>query len=353
VSGPDHPLLDVVIATPLEPALARRIGEHPNVRLGYEPSLLPPARYPGDHRGDTVNFHRSSAGQERWQSLLAGSEVLFGIPGDTAAGLAAALRRCPQLRLIQATSAGAAEQVTAAGLTDADLERVAVTTASGVHAGPLAEFAIMVLLAETRSILRIRADQPQQRWEHYATPDLEGRRLVILGTGSIGTRIARVAGALGMTTVGVNGHGGQPQPPFDELHPSAGLTAAAEGAGGLVVTVPLTEHTRYMVTADVFTALADDAVIINVGRGPVIDVPVLIAALRAGQIGGAALDVTTVEPLPATSPLWNIPHVLISPHTAALSDRENERVVELFCDNLTRLVDGHDLRNQITSTRGY
>lgn len=117
--------------------------------------------------------------------------------------------------------------------------------------------------------------------------------------------------------------------------------------------MPLTEQTRGLVDATVLDALAEDAVVINVGRGPVIDEPALITALRAGRLGGAALDVTTREPLPEDSPLWAMPHVLLSPHTAALSPREDERIIDLFIDNLTRLVDGRPLRNRITSGRRY
>ena len=344
--------IDVVIATPLEADQARRIGESDLVTLHYQPDLLPPARYPSDHRGDP-DFTRSDDAEARWQRLLADAVAMFGFPGDTPDGLAAVVHGCPRLRFVQATAAGAGEQVAAAGLSDEDLERVAVSTASGVHGLPLAEFAILGLLSFTRDLRRIQADQAARRWAHYATPDLDGRRIVVLGTGVIGADVARVAASLGMRTIGVNSTGGTPIEPFHELHPSAELRQVVTGAAALVVTVPLTDQTRGMVDADVLAALSTGAVVVNVGRGAVIDEPAMIAALSSGRLAGAALDVTTVEPLPTDSPLWTMPNVLLTPHTSALSPRENERIVTLFLDNLSRLAEGRELRNRVTSSRRY
>jgi phosphoglycerate dehydrogenase-like enzyme len=344
--------IDVVIATPLEADLAHRIGESSLVRLNYQPDLLPPARFPSDHRGEP-DFRRSAEDEARWQRMLAGAVAMFGFPGDTPEGLAAVVRGCERLRFVQATAAGAGEQVAAAGLSDPELERVAVSTASGVHGRTLAEFAILGLLSITRDLRRIQADQAARRWVHYATPDLEGQRIVVLGTGVIGTDVARVAAALGMRTIGVNNSGGTPVEPFHELHPSSELGRVVSGAAALVVTVPLTEQTRGMVDADVLGALSTGAVVVNVGRGAVIVEPALIAALRSGHLAGAALDVTTVEPLPSDSPLWAMPNVLLTPHTSALSPRENERIVTLFLDNLSRLSEGRELRNRVTSSRPY
>jgi phosphoglycerate dehydrogenase-like enzyme len=345
-------LLDVVIATPLEPELADRIGREAPVRVHYEPGLLPPARFPSDHRGQP-DFVRSDADEQRWQQLLATADALYGFPGDVPEGLAAVVHTCPRLRFVQATAAGAGEQVEAAELSDDDLERVAVTTASGVHGGTLAEFAILGLLSLTRDLHRIQADQAAKRWTHYATDDLAGQRMVVLGTGVIGAQVARVARALGMQTIGVNSSGGSPAEPFDELHESADLPSVVAGAHVLVVTLPLTPQTRGLVDVGVLAALAAGAVVVNVGRGAVIDEPAMIDALAAGHLAGAVLDVTSTEPLPDDSPLWTMPNVLLSPHTAALSPRENERIVELFIDNLIRLTQGRELRNRVTSSRRY
>lgn len=343
----------LVVATPLEPELAERLDAHPQLSVRYEPDLLPPPRYPCDHRGDP-DFRRSATQEQRWRDLLATAEVLFGFPGDSPEGLAAVVRGgSPRLVLAQGTAAGAGEQVELAGLTATELERVAVTTASGVHGGPLAEFAILGILSFRRDLRRLETDRRERRWAHYATPDLAGRTIVVAGTGAIGSQVARLAHVLGMKTIGVNRSGRCPESSYDEVHTADRLAAVVAGADALVVTVPLTPATRSLVDAGVLGALAEGAVVVNVGRGAVIDEPALIAALRSGHLSGAALDVTTVEPLPSDSPLWTLPNVLLSPHTAALSPRENERIVDLLLDNVDRLLGGRPLRNRVTATRPY
>lgn len=344
----------VAVTTPLDADLVERFAAARGpVDVRYEPELLPPARYASDHRGDP-DFRRSAAQEGRWQSLLHDAQIFFGIPGDDAEQLATAVRGgSPQLRFVQATAAGAGEQVAAAGLTPEELDRVAVATASGVHGGPLGEFAVLGLLAFARDLPRIQADQAARRWEHYPTRELSGRTVVILGVGAIGARVAELAKALGMHVIGINSTGHAPAAPVDEQFAAGQLLAVASRADALVVTVPATPATTGMVDAQVLAALPPGAIVVNVGRGKVIDEPALIEGLRSGHLAGAALDVTAREPLPGDSPLWDLPNVLLSPHTAALSPRENERIVDIFVDNLNRLFDGRALRNRITAARDY
>ena len=142
----------VVIASPLEAELAARIqATDPRAEVLFEPDLLPPARYPADHRGDPA-FRRDPEGEARHEALLDRAEVLFGVPDDSAEGLAEAVNGLPGLRWVHATSAGAGEQVRKADLAPEALERVAVTTSSGVHAVPLAEFAVLGLLAVAKDL---------------------------------------------------------------------------------------------------------------------------------------------------------------------------------------------------------
>jgi len=108
-----------------------------------------------------------------------------------------------------------------------------------------------------------------------------------------------------------------------------------------------------MLGAAEFAAMSGGALFINIGRGSTVDEAALIAALQAGKLGGAALDVFEEEPLPAASPLWDMPNVLVSPHSASTSDRENERIIDLFCDNLRRFLDGRPLRNVLDVERLY
>lgn len=344
---------DLVIATPLEDELVARIAAQvEGYRCRHEPELLPPARYPGDHRG-RPEFRRDPADERRWRTLLAGADVLFGIPGDDPRELRRLADESSRLRFVQATAAGAGQQVEAAGLSAAELDRIAVATSSGVHAGPLAEFTMFGMLAFARGLPRLERDRAERRWDHYPTRDLAGRTVVILGVGAIGSRIAELATAFGMHVVGVNASGKPPDVPLHEHAAAERLPELARRADVLVITLPQTPQTVGMVDARVLAALPSGAIVVNVGRGRVVDEGALADLLASGRLAGAALDVTAEEPPAADSPLWTLPNVILSPHTAALSPHENERIVDLFVDNVHRLDSGQPIRNRITALRRY
>jgi phosphoglycerate dehydrogenase-like enzyme len=342
-----------MVASPLDPALVAQIAAvDDRVEVLYQPELLPPTRYPCDHRGQ-VSFRRDPGGERLWTGMLARAEVLFGIPGDTPEGLAHAVRTAARLRWVQATAAGAGEQVRAANLSQEQLRRVAVTSASGVHAGPLAEFCMLGLLAFTKGLPRLSADKRDRHWDHYPMDELAERTLLIIGLGSIGTAVARLAKAFGMRTIGVNRRGESDSPDVDETYPSASLEKLLGLADALVLSLPLTEATQGLLDAEAIAKMRPGAVIVNVGRGGVIDEAALVEALRHGQLSGAALDVFATEPLPHDSPLWALPNVLVSPHTAALSTAENERIITLFTRNLSLYLSGEELINEVDRTHFY
>jgi phosphoglycerate dehydrogenase-like enzyme len=339
----------VLIASPLEAELAATIrAADPRAEVHHEPDLLPPARYPGDHQGDPA-FRRDPGAEARWRALLDRAEVLFGIPGDSADGLAEVVTGLPGLRWIHATSAGAGEVVRAAGLPAEALEQVAVTTSSGVHAVPLAEFAIFGLLAIAKDLPRLVADQQARRWPEVRRPlrELAGQTLFLVGLGEIGREVARLGKALGLRTVGFRRTEVPPPAHVDEVHGPGRLAELAGEADAMVVSLPLTDHTAGLIDRATIERLPPSCIFVNVGRGAVVDEPALVEALRAGRIAGAVLDVFATEPLPPDSPLWTLPNVLVTAHAAALSARENERITELFCDNLRRYLDGRPLRNLV------
>jgi phosphoglycerate dehydrogenase-like enzyme len=334
----------VLIASPLEAELVERIREaEPRVEVVYEPDLLPPARYPGDHRGDP-EFRRDPAGEARWRELLDQAEVLFGIPDDSATGLAE-VAGLPRLRWVHATSAGAGEVVRTATLPAEALERVTITTSSGVHAIPLAEFAVLGLLAIAKDLPRFAEDQRARAWPELRRPlrELDGRTLFLVGVGEIGRETARLAKAFGMRTVGIRRSRKPPPEYVDEVHGPDRLAELAGRADAMVVSLPLTEQTAGMIDRAVIERLPPSCIFVNVGRGGVVDEPALVEALQDGRIAGAVLDVFATEPLPQDSPLWDLPNVLVTPHAVALSARENERIVELFVANLRRYLDGEPL----------
>jgi phosphoglycerate dehydrogenase-like enzyme len=339
----------VLIASPLEAELVARIREaEPRAEVVYEPDLLPPARYAADHRGDPA-FGRDAEAEARWRDLLGRAEVLFGVPGDTTEGLADAVTNLPRLRWVHATSAGAGEQVRKAALPAEALERVTITTSSGVHAVPLAEFSVLGLLAIAKELPRFVEDQRAMAWPEVRRPlrELSGQTLFLLGLGEIGREVARLAKALGMRTVGFRRTEGPPPDWVDEVHGPERLPELAGQADAMVVSLPLTEQTAGLVDRATIERLPASCIFVNVGRGGVVDEPALIDALRDRRIAGAVLDVFATEPLPEDSPLWAMDNVLVTPHAAALSARENERITELFVDNLRRYLDGQPLRKVV------
>ena len=330
----------VVVATPLEPELVdrlRAVDERLDIR--FEAELLPPPRFPSDHVGDP-SFTRTLGEEQRFAELVAGAEVLYGFPREDPRQIAWAVRTAPGLRYVQATFAGAGQQLAAAGLSRDELTRIHWASSAGVHATPLAEWSIFGILAFTKGLPRLLADQRGRHWDHYPVDELRGSTVLVVGLGSIGREVARLAEAFGMNVVSVRRGQGN----LDELLPQA---------DSIVVTLPLTEETRGLIDRSRIERMRRGAIFVNVGRGGVVDEDALVDALRSGHLRGAALDVFTQEPLLPESPLWELDNVIISPHTSALSRHENERIIELFADNLGRYLRGDELRSRIDTSLFY
>ncbi|NHN54235.1 D-2-hydroxyacid dehydrogenase [Calidifontibacter sp. DB0510] len=309
-------------------------------------------RHPGDHVGDP-SFTRTRSQQDEFDRLLVGADIWYGIPDESPASLGRLLPGAPNLRWVQTMAAGGGAQVVASGLPRAALERVLFTTSAGVHGPPLAEFAVLGLLMGAKRVLQLQRDQRAHRWaDRTATTTLAGRTVLVLGLGGIGQEVARRCRALGMRVLGVQ-RNERHSDAVDHSFPPDRLIEAAQQADDLVITLPGTAHTEGMVSTAVLRALGSGATVVNVGRGTVIDEPALLAELDCGTIGFAALDVFAEEPLPATSPLWEHPRVLISPHTAALDADEDLHIAQLFRDNLAAFRAGRPLRNVVDLDAGY
>ena len=229
---------------------------------------------------------------------------------------------------------------------------VRLTTSSGATAEPIAHTAIAALLALARGFPRWSAAQRRREWApHRAqdTPrDLRGQTMVIVGVGAIGNEIARLARALGLHVVGVRRRQRTESDHTDEMHPPSALHEVLPRADWLVLACPLTNETRGLIDAAALARLPATAHVINVARGQIIDEVALIGALQNGRMAGAYLDVFAEEPLPANSPLWDLPNVIISPHDAAASTGNSERVSELFLRNLEHWLRGEPLENEVT-----
>lgn len=343
----------VVVTSYVEPELVEEVrAVDPRLEVVFEPELLPPPLHASDHRGDP-SFVRTPKQERRFADLIARAEVLFGFPREDPAQLAWAVRLAPGLRFVQCMFAGAGQQVRDAGLTRAELERVAFTSSVGVHATPLAEWSLFGLLALRKGLPRLLAGARERLWEHYPVPELRGETLLLVGVGAIGREVARLATAFGMRVIGVKRHHHELIPHVERLFPPRELTTLAEVADGIVVTLPLTPETEGLVSRRVIEAMRPEAILVNVGRGAVVDEQALVEALQARRIAGAALDVYTQEPLPADSPLWELDNVILSPHTAAQSVHENERICRLFRENLRRYLAGEELLRRIRTDVFY
>jgi phosphoglycerate dehydrogenase-like enzyme len=337
----------VLIATPLEAGYVARIeAVDPRVSALYEPALLPEPRYPADHTGTPRVL--SEASLRRWAELRAQADVSFDFDWQDPAGMP---RNCPRLRWVQGTSAGLGGFLQRTGLAGADL---VFTTAAGVHGTPLAEYVLLGLLYFAKDMPTLAARQAGRQWEQHAGGQLAGRRVLLVGLGGIGRQVARLLSAVGVEVCGAGRAGHRYDVPGVTSYLATDrLDEALPGVDAVVLACPLTEQTRGLIGRSQLALMRPGAVLVNVSRGPVVDEDAMVDALRDGHLGGAFLDVFATEPLPADSPLWELPNVVISPHSASIVPAENELITELFCDNLRRWIAGQPLRNVYDQTAGY
>jgi phosphoglycerate dehydrogenase-like enzyme len=343
----------VVIAVDLPEELCARIEQaEPRVEVVRDRELYRPRRFPADWEGDPAH-ERTPAQQERFERMIDSADVLFSLPDVLPAQLARTAEANPRLRWVMTMAAGGGSQLRAAGLTPDQLERIAVTTSAGTHGGPLAEFALLGVLAGAKTLPRLQAQQRAHEWSpRWEMRQLDTMRVLVVGLGGIGRACAALLHAVGATVLGTT-RSGAPVEGVDELVPIEDLAAAAADVDAIVVTLPGTETTTGLVGEEVLGAVRPGTVLVNVGRGTVVDELALLGALEDGRIGFAALDVFASEPLATTSPLWDHPNVLVSPHTAALDRREEERIVEQFIANLRRFLDGEELANRVDTVEFY
>lgn len=338
----------VLIASWLEPKHAERIAasEPDRIELIYEPELLPTIRYEADHHGPPRPL--SAEQRRRWREHLSRAEVAFEFDWEQPEDL---LSRAPRLRWVQATSSGIGPLVEHLGLAGSPL---VITTAVGIHAQPLAEFVLLAALYFAKDMPRTDTWKAERHWERFCGQEVLGSRMTLIGLGRVGSRIAELSSALGMQ---VTGHrrtiGGQAPPGVGRVVDAAGLDAALPETDILVIAAPDTPETTNLVDRRRLSLLPAHAVVVNVGRGSIIDEQAMIEMLQAGRLRGAALDVFAKEPLPADNVLWAMPNVIISPHSASTVTHENDRLVDLFIDNLHRYLDGRPLINVFDHGRGY
>ena len=279
---------------------------------------------------------------------LPGADVL--LVWDFRAGtLSSAWPVADRLRWVHAASAGVNHVLTP----EVVASDVVVTNSRGVFDEPMAEYVLAMALALAKDLPTTLNRQRERRWHHRETERLGGKRALVAGTGPIGRAIGRKLAAVGMTVTGLGRAPRSTDPDLGEVLPMSSLSEVLPDMDWVVLAAPLTDETRGMIDAKALAAMKPTARLVNVGRGPLVVQDDLVEALAAGSLAGAALDVFVDEPLPESSPLWEMPNVIVSPHMSGDVVGWRAELVALFRDNLTRYLDGEPLRNVVDKARGY
>lgn len=271
------------------------------------------------------------------------TEILFGEPDL----LLPLLERMPNLRWIQSSWAGVTPLIEALRHSPREL---VLTNIRGIFGPLMAEYVFAYLLAHARQLESHRQAQQQRQWRSQRGGSLQGKTFGLLGLGSIGAHLAATARQFGMQVVGCSRS--LPESGLVDRHylPARLSTMVAE-VDYLICTLPSTEQSRNLIDAELLRQFNPRALLINAGRGDLIDDAALVAALENGQLAGAVLDVFRQEPLARDHPFWTTPNLTITSHTAAPS--YPEEVARVFSDNLRRFAAGEALRYQIDTERGY
>lgn len=266
------------------------------------------------------------------------------------------LARCPSLRWVHSATAGV-ERV----LTPAAAKRgLLITNARGVFSDPIAEYTMMMILAVVRRLPELMELQRERTWQPLPARELRQVTIGIVGLGSIGTAVARLATAFGARVIATRRDLDGSIDDTDATPLSLDLVLAHDDLPRLltesdfvVLALPLTRETDKLMDSRRLGMMKPGAWLINVARGRLVDERALLRALREGALGGAVLDTLSEEPLPPDSPLWDAPGLILTPHTSWSSGRVLDRSIELFCDNLVRYREGRELINQVDRGAGY
>ena len=272
------------------------------------------------------------------------------------------LARAPRLAWVHSATSGVER-----ALTPASRERgLIVTNARGVFSRPIAEYVLMMILAVSRRLPQLLELQRERTWQPLEGSELRDVTVGIVGLGSIGRAVGALATAFGCRVIAVRrrpesgGEGSREgedltfeDAMLDRVGGPEMLPELLGGSDFIVLAAPLTPETEDMINADTLAMVKPGAWLINVARGRLIDERALLRALRDGPLGGAVLDTFREEPLPALSSFYELPNVIVTPHTAWSSGRVLDRSVDLFCDNLRRFANGEPLLNVVDPAAGY
>jgi len=281
------------------------------------------------------------------RAALRDVDVIFG-PNTVPAEL---VNAAENLKWFQVITAGV-DRMVEEGLVG---KRFVITKVTGMTSPAIAEYVIGTILMLAKGLHQSVRDQQEHKWSFRFTAELADKTVGIVGFGSIGRETARRARAFGMRVVGCRRRaaGGERDEDCDALYAYTDLRRLLEESDFVVLAVPLTEETRHMIGPTELSWMKPTASLVNIARGPVVDQEALIAALRAGTIASAALDVFDPEPLPADSPLWDMPNVIVTPHISGAIEGYGHRAAEVFVRNLRHYVAGEPLENLVDPVLAY
>ena len=257
---------------------------------------------------------------------------------------------CPRVRWVHTRSAGLD------GLLFPELieSPAALTNGTGVFSESLGEFALAGILYFDKDLGRMLRNQAAEKWEPFDVTEIAGQTVAIVGYGDIGRAVAARARAMGMRVVAVKRHAGGAADAYAErIYTPERIPEMIALSDYIVVAAPLTAETRGLIGEREFAAMKPSAVVINIGRGPVIDEAAMLRSLAARRIRGAVLDVFDTEPLPPGHPFYHMDNVLVSPHTADHTAVWLDRAMQFFLDNFARFQNNQLLKNLVDKTLGY
>jgi phosphoglycerate dehydrogenase-like enzyme len=304
-------------------------------------------KYPSELEAQTARQELAEA--------MSDAEVLFGFWGNMLVEMypnPQVLREnAPKLRWVQLTSAGV-DRAARSGLVGSEFM---ITNASGVHATPIGEYVLLLMLMFCKGAKTFVRAQERHEWTRFMSRELYGKTVGIVGYGHIGEGVAKLAKAFGCRIIATRRSITERTRTdlVDVLLPAAELPELLAESDFVVLAVPLTDETRHMIGEAELRTMKPSGVLINIARGAVIDTDALVRALKDGTIAGAGLDVFEQEPLPPESELWSLENVIMSPHISGGTEIYNQRAVAIFCENLRRYLAGEPLMNLVDAERGY
>lgn len=264
----------------------------------------------------------------------------------------AAIKIGTNLKWIHLASAGVEKSLTPALIAS----KIKLTCSRGIHAKTIAEYVFMMMLAFSKNLRQAYSYQGRHEWRFEklieSRFDLDGKTICIIGLGSIGSRVAKLAKAFDMRVIGTVNRARKIRN-VDIVYPASKLKECLALADFVVLSIPLTDKTYHLIGGDELAVMKKNAFLVNIGRGKLVDEPALITALKEKRIAGAALDVFETEPLLPDSPFWDMQNVSVTPHYSGMAENLWRKVANLFCENAIRFKEGKRMLGIVNKREGY